>query len=668
MARHAAQLLQKRTLILVATVALLSAFIGAWQIKQRVDNSLAKERSLLEKQNIIPFEQKTYSPINNPAISIWQSYKATRAIEKFNDSVFVATDGGLVEFAPDGKLLHHYTTLDGLPESDLLSLATFNSRLFIGTRTSGLVAFDGTRFEGYRWTDRVAQSIDALLADSGRLLIGTRAGGLIAFDGSQFKELKAGAEDKRILEITFLSRSGIRLFVGTFSDGLWTEESARWSHFTTADGLLSNRVVGVVTGDESLFVASDYGLATSPLTTLTTNTGESGQSRFLTVAAVPSLSSLVHHDGKLVLAKDNSETFGLRAEAGFSNLRRTIPAKWNRATVSNGSRLITLDADLWLLNNDGVYRASESGNSSEIRFSRWAETRPSLTSNLISALSVDSQGRLWAGTFRNGIDVLGPPGTLLAHLESESIREINSLVEDEVSQKMLAASAAGLLSFDTNLRTSEQLAAADGLLSNSILHVTHLSDNRHTDGSTLAFATSKGLSLAVHGKFRGVTTVQGLPSNSLYAVLSQAGKLYVGTLGGLAVVEGGRVTRVFKDTNSRLTTNWVTALCAIGPRVFVGTYGGGVFELTASGELQIFSETGRAVVNPNAMWSDGSRLYAGTLDGTLVFDLNSQRWIRLGSEMPARTVLSITGDEKYVYFGTTAGIARIENRYWSQGA
>ncbi len=627
----------KRSSIAVAILVLAAAVTAALVIKQRAERSLAEERSRLEKQNIIPFEHKSYSQINNASISIWQSHKATRAIEKFNNSIFVATDGGLVEFGPDGKLLHHYTNLDGLPESDLLSLATFNSKLFIGTRTSGLVSFDGSRFEGYRWTDRAAQSIDALLADSGRLLIGTRAGGLIVFDGSQFKEIN------RIPEITSLSRSGVRLFVGTFADGLWTEESARWSHFTTDDGLLSNRVVGVVTGDESLLVASDYGLATTPLA----NPGH-----FLTVAALPSLSGLVQYDGKLVLCKDNSETVDLPADAGFSHLQRTIPAKWNRVTAATGARLTTLDGDLWLLSNDGMHRS----NSGEIRFARWGDTRQSLTSNLVSALSVDSQGRLWAGTFRNGIDVLGPPGNLVGHIESESVREINSLVEDAASQKMLAASSAGVVSFDANLRATEHLAAADGLLSNSIMQVVHLTDNK----PTLVFATSKGLSLGVQGKFRGVTTVQGLPSNNLYSVLSQGGKLYVGTLGGLAVLEDGRVSRVFKDTNSKLTQNWVTALCTVGARVFVGTYGGGVFELTASGELRAFAETGRAVVNPNAMWSDGSRLYVGTLDGTLVFELDSQAWTRLSSEMPARTVLSITGDGQYVYFGTTAGIARIK--------
>jgi ligand-binding sensor domain-containing protein len=666
------RIFKKRTLILLASLALFGSLLVACLIKQRAERSLSEQRLLLEEQNFLPFEHKSYAQINNPAISIWQSYKTTRAIERFNDSIFVATDGGLVEFGPTGNLLHHYTILDGLPESDLLSLATFNSKLFIGTRTSGLVAFDGTHFEGYRWTDRDSQSIDALLSDSGRLFIGTRAGGLIAFDGSQFQEIKAGAERKRLVEITFLSRSGVTLFVGTFNDGAWTEDGGRWSHFTTADGLLSNRIVGIVADEDDLMIASDYGLATTRLANLATNTTESLQSRFLSVAALPSLSSVVQYGGKFVLCKDNGETFALPTDVDFSHLRRTIPATWNRVSVSTGSRLVTLEDDLWLLSSDGIHRAvankSDVGTSSTIGFSRWGEMHQSLTSNLISALSIDSQARLWAGTFRNGIDVLGPSGMLVAHVQSESVREINSLVADVVSKKMLVASSAGLQSFDSNLGTTENLSVADGLLSNSIMQVTQLNDaDRHLARSMLVLATSKGLSLGMQGKFRGVTTVQGLPSNSVYAVLSHGGKLYVGTLGGLAVLQDGRVYRVFKDTNSKLIHNWVTALCAVGPRVFLGTYGGGVFELTASGELQPFlPEMGRAVVNPNAMWSDDSRLYVGTLDGALVVDLNSQQWIRLSSEMPSRTVLSITGDEKYVYFGTTAGIARIGLRYWNQ--
>ena len=134
------------------------------------------------------------------------------------------------------------------------------------------------------------------------------------------------------------------------------------------------------------------------------------------------------------------------------------------------------------------------------------------------------------------------------------------------------------------------------------------------------------------------------------------------------MIEDGRVVRVFNDTNSNLTHNWVTALCKVGSRLFAGTYGGGVFELTPAGELHSFAqEAGRSVVNPNAMWTDGARLYAGTLDGVWIFDLRSQKWTHVTEELPSRTVLSITGDEKYIYFGTASGIARIARDYWRSG-
>jgi ligand-binding sensor domain-containing protein len=547
--------------------------------------------------------------------------------------------------------------LDGLPESDLLSLAVFNSKLFIGTRTQGLVEFDGSQFRGFSWTDRTSQSIAALLADEGRLLIGTRAGGLISFDGRQFKELTAGTEHKRLLEINLLAKDGTRLFVGTFADGLWIDEADRWSHFTTEDGLLSNRVVGVAVANQNLFVATDFGLAVAPI-------AESG---FLTLVTLPSLSSMALTADSLVLSKDNGETFSLRSDREISASRQVTPLRWTRAGNSTGTRLISLDNSLWLLSEEGLYRSDLDQSNAFVAWGQSDRNR-SLTSNLVSALTIDSQARVWAGNFRRGIDVLSPQGTQLAHMESETNREINSLSKDQST--ILAASSAGLLRFDSNLRNTEQWSTKDGLLSNAVLQVARWDvDGENTRNPLLAFATSKGLSLGARGKLRGLTTVQGLPSNSLYAVLVQGRKTYVGTLGGLAVVEDGRVSQVFKDTNSKLTTNWVTALCAVGPRIFVGTYGGGLFELNGSGDLRSFaSEIGRAVVNPNAMWSDGSRLFVGTLDGALVFEPSSQQWTQVKSELPSRNVLSITGSNDYVYFGTTGGIARIENSYWNRDA
>jgi len=637
----------RKTLLLLLVLALIAGLIGVWQVKQRADRQLAEERARRDKQDLIPFEQKLLKPIDSKAIEIWQSHGAARAIARFNDSYFVASDGGLLELDQTGKLVRHYTVLDGLPESDFISLAVFNSKLFIGTRTQGLVEFNGSQFHSYRWTDRTSQSIDALFADEGRLLIGTRAGGLIAFNGREFKELTAGLERKQLLEINHLSKAGPRLFVGTFTDGLWIEEGGRWSHFTTVQGLLSNRVVGVAVAGQDLFVATDFGLSV---------TGNN-QASFQTLVTLPSLSSLALTSDSVVISKDNGETFSVRTDQEISPSKQVTPIVWAKAGNSTGTRLIALDNHLWLLGEEGIYRAAGAN-----AFVAWGQPdrNRTVTTNLISALTIDSQARVWAGNFRRGIDVLSAQGTQLVHLESETNREINSLTNDRGN--ILAASSAGVLRFDASLRNTEQWSTKDGLLSNAVLQVAHWD----ADGeNTLALATSKGLSLGARGKLHGLTTVQGLPSNSLYAVLVQGRKTHAGTLGGLAVIEDGRVSRVFKDTNSKLTTNWVTALCAVGNRIFVGTYGGGVFELNASGELRSFAtEVGSVVVNPNAMWSDGLRLFVGTLDGALVFDPSSQQWTKVKSELPSRNVMSITGSDKYVYFGTTGGIARIERSYW----
>lgn len=664
-----------RKSIIVLTVAiLLVSIIGLWRIKQQAQRQLEEERALLEKRNIVPFEKKLSPSLASKDLTVWQGYRDTRAVAQFKDSYFVATDGGLVELGASGNLLRHYSVLDGLPESDLVSLSSFNSKLFIGTRTQGLVAFDGERFESYRWTDRAPQAIGALFADAGRLLIGTTAGGLIEFDGQHFREIKAGADHLRLTGINYLSQNGARLFVGTFADGLWVEEGARWSHFTAADGLLSNRIVSVVANREQLFVASDYGLTVAPLSGLATATEPTSPKRFRSVAVLPSLSGMIDFGQGILLCKDNGEAFSVAAGADLSRLQVNA-IDWKRPAGATGYRLSVLAGDVWLLSNEGIHHAQmeafeDPGKARSLPFSPFGQnvSSQSLTTNLISALTFDAQGRLWAGTFRNGIDVLTAAGSKLKHLESDDVREINFLVEDRAARTVLAATSQGLLRFNADLQAIGRWSTGDGLLNNSVLQVAQTpAAPAETAGKfVVACATSKGLSLGMPGKLRGLTTVQGLPSNSLYTLLVQGRKIYAGTLGGLALIEDGRVVRVFKDTNSNLTHNWITALCMVGSRLFVGTYGGGVFELTAAGEFQSFSSAaGRSVVNPNAMWGDGERLYAGTLDGVLIFDLRSQKWTHVTQELPSRTVLSITGDEKYVYFGTTSGIARIAHAYWN---
>jgi ligand-binding sensor domain-containing protein len=671
---------RRHFLIALALLIAIAVAVAGLLVKRRADREFEAARALSEARAFALFEKESRPVFSGGGVELIQNSRATRGLAHFNGSIFAATGGGLVELDEEGKTKRLYTTLDGLPESDLTSIAVFNSKLFIGSGSQGLIGFDGKRFERYRWTDRDAQAVKVLLEDRGRLLIGTFAGGLLEFDGARFREIKAESSQEgregqiRLAGITCLIADGGRLFVGTFADGLWVSDSANvanaanaggWSHFTVAEGLPSNRIVGIVVDGDQLIVASDFGLAASDSSSL--------QKHFQTIATLPELSSVIRYGGDILFCKDGGDIFRLGAEQRTSSRIQLSPVDWKRPESLSSCQLAAfangkppMGETLWLMSGEGMWRLGwqDERLSGPPRVSRFGvspnQTPGALKSNVISALAFDDLGRLWAGSFRDGIDVIAPDGVRITHLESETVREINALVWDGRSRRMLAATSQGLISFDGSF-ASERLSRADGLLSDSVLSAAVIQGG---DRGGLALATGRGLSLGDAKRFRGLTRVQGLPDNGVYSVLSHREFIYAGTRGGLAQIAGGRVVRVFKDSNSKLSHNWTPALCAVGPRLFIGTYGGGVFELTAAGELVSFApETGRQMVNQNAMTSDGERLYVGALDGALVLDLRSQKWIRLKDELPSSVVLSVAVDAERVYFGATGGIARIEKSY-----
>lgn len=606
----------------VSALILSFAIFQIFSIYNSAKKTLATERARLNEQNRVAFEKRILTPHLTNNIQILQNTGETRDIVRFRNSFFAVTNGGLLQFDESGKLEKHFTVLDGLPESDLTALVVFQDRLFIGTRTKNLVVFDGEKFENYLWTDRKSNAITSFLETDSKLLIGTFNSGLIEFDGKNFSEIKV--DEKRISAINYLFKNGAKLYVGTFDNGLWLYENSVWSHFTKAEGLPSNRVIGIAVKDKNLYVATDFGLAILE------------EKRFRTLVTLPTISSLILQENQLLVSKDNGEIFK------FDGSLREFSANKNLIN----SHLASTNEKLFLLSNQGI---SEIIGAKIKPFNQTENS--SLTDNFVSALAFDKDENLWVGTFRRGIDVFTSDGKKLRHLESESIREINFLQTngDDIS----VANSAGLQTFKKDFAV-EDLTKKDGLPSDS---VTHFSDDFVT--------TAKGLAFRQNDKIRVISAVNGLPSNSLYTSLKFGEKFYVGTLGGLAEIQANKVVRVWKDSNSNLKTNWVTALCRANERLFIGTYGGGIFELLPSGEIRSFEgEIGKFVVNPNAIFADEMRLYLGTLEGVKVLDLQTQSWKVIKKVLPSETVMSITGNAKNIYFGTTNGIAKVEKSYF----
>ena len=606
-------------LIIVLTVLGFEIF----RVYQSVHNSLSKERARLLNETSVAFVKTRLTPHQSNDVRIWQNFSDTRAFIRFENSYFAATGGGLAQYSPGGEILKHYTVLDGLPESDLTALAVFGGKLFIGTRAKGLVEFDGQSFTQYQWTKRRAQTVTALLNDNeDRLLIGTFGGGLLEFGGADFREIKAGEEP--IKAVVFLSKTGDRLYVGTFDNGLWIYDRDLWAHFTTSEGLNSNRITGVVQHDNKLLVATDFGLSVLE------------ENRFRTIEVLPAVSGLIKFDSRIYITRDNGEVFIFDKSLTEFAKRKILTA----------ARFTIADERLFLLGGNGVFSLNE--NKFEAFGSNENKT---LTDNFVSAAAIDERGNLWAGTFRRGIDVLAENGKLLTHLETEGIREINYLRMN--SEGVSAATTQGLF----QIKSDFSYAAFDKTKGSPTGVITHISDG--------VIATARGLVYTEEKIPKVLSAANRLPNNSVYTTLKIGETLYAGTLSGLAQIENKKVVRVWQDSNSNLATNWVTALVSANERIFIGTYGGGIFELLPSGEIRSFAgEIGKIVVNPNALAADEKRLYAGTLEGARILDLQTQKWTNVKRVLPSETVMSIAADEETVYFGTASGVAAIRKSYF----
>ncbi|MCO6510634.1 MAG: hypothetical protein J5I65_07560 [Aridibacter famidurans] len=605
----------------LAGIVLLSALVltgsEAYRIFQSIQDALTSGRSDLTDENVVTHIRTTLTPQERLKIRIVQDISDTRSVAEFRGSMFAATAGGLAEYSSDGVLRRHYTVLDGLPESDLVSLAAFQGKLFIGTRSSGLLEFDGSSFARYEWPDRDQQAVTSLLNDSGlRLLIGTFNGGLLSYSGGVFSERKA--DGGSILKITDLSAGASGPIVSTFDEGVWIADGAGWKHLSKASGLPSGRVLGAAFAGGRLLVATDLGPAEC--------LGDGCFQR----AGLAAASGIAAQRDSVILSRENGELYRLGKDL--------VQIGGPREQARN-FRVVTSGERIYAVGSEGVYRLQ---GDRLVPFARKKERAPG---NFVSSILPLKNGQVWIGNFRGGVDVIGPDGSLIGHVENDAVSEINYLTTGS-DGRVLAATTRGVTAIDSSFRVAEESSAGPAE------PVNHISND--------VLSTARGLLLGRGANAKRLTAEHRLPGNSVYTSLKTGRSVLVGTLSGLARVRDARVVRTWKDSNSGLSTNWVTAIVEAGERVFIGTYGGGVFELSPSDEIRRITPQGqRSVVNLNALATDGERIFAGTMEGLAVLELLTGKWEIIAEGLPSQTVLSVACGGNSVFVGTTNGIAII---------
>jgi ligand-binding sensor domain-containing protein len=648
--------LNRRTFWLVAGFVLLAA-IGAYWFFHDILSTVSRERELLKSAQKVIVETVGLQAPDQAGIEYYGYTQDARALEKFAGSYYAATAGGLMVFDDQGRVTAHYTTRDGLPENDLTAIETFQGKLYIGTAGQGLISYDGRAFIQHRFLQPKAQHVSALAATESALLIGTFDDGLFQYDGDQFGRFGSSAGATELKQITVIFSQFPTIWVGTFAQGLFVWREGRWDHFTTKEGLPSDRVTAMLGDLDGVLISTDLGIV---------RLREGGG--ITPVVEMANVTSLARFQEKIYAGLFTEQIVELETPKE----RRPSKAQRNQLALPHSATNINLTTEtdrLWAITSRGFYFTTSPGIEAFKRFDQPRGTLQ-LAASHISALAIDGRGRLWVGYFDHGIDVIDPDHPrLITHIEDEVIREINFLRLDAERRRMLVATSAGLVVID-ELMHHQRYTESDGLISNSVSHVMEVPaniilprpDERLRQAEALVVTTGRGLSVYAEGVFRSLNAFHGLASNHLYTSARVGDRLFVGSLNGLNELEGLRVVRTFQTSNSRLSHNWVSALAAVGSTLYIGTYGGGVDALLPSGEMINFASLiGKFSVNPNAMHFDGERLYVGTLEqGVWILNVQTDTWSHFTQGLGSSNVTAITSNARAIYFGTDRGLTRVE--------
>jgi ligand-binding sensor domain-containing protein len=564
----------------------------------------------------------------------------------FNDAAFFAGrlylcgPSGLTEYSPEGKLVARYRVGLELPAAPLVGMSVGRAadaaepELYLATRGGGVLAFSEKSSRQILPEANPLRQLTAVLPlPTGRILLGTEKSGVLVYDGTHLTPFHAQLTK---LQITALAGDDSSLWAGTLNEGVIHWHAGQADHFAEAEGLPDARVLSLAMDGDRTFVGTPMGVA------------EFREGKFRRVLASGFFAGALLVDGETLVVGTLDEGI---LEVPLAPSSKAGPRPRGQEISGRIMRLLSAEANLFALTDSGFYSFNPHGGTWRPVIER-EDTL--LADRDISALDFDSSGRLWVGYFDRGLDVLSPAGDRTTHIEDEHVFCINRVVYDSQHDTTDVATANGLVVFDGALRQREVLGRNEGLIAD------HVTDVALTAGG-MTLATPAGITFITPTGARSIYAFHGLVNNHVYTLGAEGTRLLAGTLGGLSILDEGRVRTNYTTANSGLKANWITALAQVGDEWFVGSYGSGIFRLDATGRCETFPDaTGAFVVNPNAMLATAQRVYAGTVErGLYVYDRSLGRWSDVTAALPSPNVTALAVHNGYLYIGTDNGLIRI---------
>lgn len=502
-----------------------------------------------------------------------------------------------------------WQTEQGLPQNSIHSiLQTRDGYLWLGTE-EGLVRFDGIRFTVFdkRNTPTLKNNyIWTLFEDEkGTLWIGTYGGGLVRYEQGKFSAF-TDFSSTDVIRAIYIEQNG-NIWLGTDS-GLICKREVRLDHYSTANGLIHNRINCLFKDSKgNLWIGSDGGLSRwdgNSFASVLRN------QRVITILEVENNIYAGTVRSGLIQCKMNSEC-AAESFSGTANLRiNSITRDRNR--------------NLWLGTTSGAVRMNGTSIS---RFT----SEHGLSNDGVLCTYEDREGNVWIGTAGGGLNRL-KEGKLIPFGKIEGLPDdmVSAILEDKSGQLWIGTYGTGLARYKDGQFT--WYSKKEGLSSNVI---TALHETREGE---FWIGTANGLNRLTGGKIvRRYSKKDGLTNDSIRSILQdREGRLWIGTYGG--GVNELKANGTFRAITAQegLTHNFVTSLMEDRDgALWIGTDGGGITCLTGDTMTMFTTKNG--------------------LSNNIVFELHidSQGYVWIGTGGGG---LNVYRDGKLDSFTTTDGL------------
>lgn len=596
------------------------------------------------------------------------------AIDGFN--IWFATDKGVSRYDRVEKKWTLYTTEHGLVANDVRAVAIDGNHVWFGTNNGiSVYNFKDDTWKTYKKQDGlVDNSIFCITIDGKYVWIGT-AGGLSRYDKeinswATHEESSGGRRRFALMfafgevipirgnpPVTAIAVDGNYVWIGTYRGVLrYDKDKDSWSKFTRSDGLVSEEITAIAVDTDSVWFG----------------TKESGVSR-------------------------------------YSKTDRAFVKSYTKRDLLASNRVTSITVDgsyVWFgFANGGVQQYVRSVDS-------WrAFTKDDvLPSNHITTIASYGQ-EIWMGTYEDGIVRYDKKAD-----KWDSYEEAENLIDNDVREisvdenRLWVATPRGLSRFDYQKQKWKNYKKSDGLIAN---YVTCLDSN--PDGQVW-IGTSKGLGAFDGVNWRFYTKEDGLLDNFITSIDLIEDLIYIGTKIGLSIAEiipdgikivdsvelNCSINDVDKqgkllwlatsdglikyDTSSRetqilteddgLPTDFVNTVKIWYGQVWVGTQAGlYVVKQDENGHkapplLEFVDPLIKSLHQKNvrAFEIGDEAIWAGTPQGVVRYDLTTSEVIDYNFEntdgnMAHSNVRSIALTGSEVWFGTCAGVSKLDKRY-----